>query len=401
MRASVNGLRRLAVLAASAVAIGAALAGGAVFLAPRAQESWDWLSAADAPEELTRLGLAASLTPERLQAELAAALEADDIDLAASFLELARQQGLAPPARLADRYAAATTTAASAARNAREFYRGAVDGEAASGAGLAGVVAADVSGLGDIRDLVREGRKMSRGDEADQLVIGLAGVGLAVTGATLVTLGAAMPVRAGVSTVKVAARTGRLSRPLAASLTKLVGEAVDVKGVKIAAAAAARLDLAAARQAAREAVRPAALARLGAVAADVTAIGRHGGVRAAHEALAMTRDAGELRRVARLAETRGLGTRAVLKVLGRGAIALTSGVVIFAGWVMAATGYAWLALLLVLALVKRAARMALWSGRKTAQAIGGAVRLAAAPREPVAVRLGKPANGGPDARVIG
>jgi hypothetical protein len=78
-------------------------------------------------------------------------------------------------------------------------------GEGATGAGLAGVVASDLTGIGDVRDLIHQGQKMSRGEEPDQLVLGLAAVGLAVTGATILSVGAALPARAGVSTIKVAA----------------------------------------------------------------------------------------------------------------------------------------------------------------------------------------------------
>lgn len=268
------------------------------------------------------------------------------------------------PAVLQERYQAATRNAATAKRGARDFFQGARDGEGASGAGLAGVIASDLTGIGDVRDLIYEGQKISRGEDPDNLVLGLAAVGLAVTGATIFSLGVAFPARAGVSTIKVAAKTGRLSKPLAANLGRLVGDAVDTKAVALAASAATRLDLVATRTAARAAVRPASLTRLRGVAEDVTLIGRQAGMRGAQEALAVSRSTAELRRVAVLAEKRGIGTRAVLKVLGRGAIVVTSSMMMLAGWVMAAIGYLWLALLVLLALLKRTVRLMSF-GRRT------------------------------------
>ncbi|MGE3245952.1 MAG: hypothetical protein AB7J19_06435 [Beijerinckiaceae bacterium] len=344
------------------------LGAGALWFAPRGADAWPRLMARDDPAALTALGLKDSLTPAHLVAEMRAALDAGDIDLAQSFAKLAEQERMAVPPDLSARLETQTSTAASALRGVRDFIGGARSGTADSGAGLAGVVASDLTGVGDVRDLVSEGRKMARGEEPDRLVLGLATAGLAITGATIVSLGAAMPARAGATAIKTAAKTGRLSRPLAARIGRLVGEAVDPKAATAAASAAARFELVAARQAAQQAVRPAALKRLGTIASDVAMIGRRGGVRTAQEALAVSRSGAELGRVARLAEVRGGATRAVLKVLGRGAIVLTSGALILAGWVFSAVTWLWLALLVMLALARRFARIVAWGGRKALRA---------------------------------
>ena len=225
---------------------------------PRTLDAWAWVSAKDDPAALTELGLKATLTPARLQSDLDAAIGADDIDLAASLTTLADQQGMELPASLRERYAAATTSAELVKRDANDFYRGVVEGDATGGLGLAGVIASDLTGIGDVRDLVREGQKISRGDEPDHLVLGLSVVGLAVTEATIASVGVALPARAGVSSMRVAAKTGRFSKALAANVSRLMHDAIDTKAVTTAATAAARLDLVAARSAARDAVRPAA-----------------------------------------------------------------------------------------------------------------------------------------------
>lgn len=323
------------------------------FLMPRAWNAGTLLVKADDSVELTRRGLAAELTPARLCTELELALAADDVDLAASFFALADQQGLRAPRDLRARYDAATTPAASAVRNASDFYHGVKDGEGASGAGLAGVITGDLTGVGDVRDLINEGRKISRGEQPDRLALGFAAVGLAVTGATIVTIGSALPARAGVTTLRVAARSGRMSKPLVAGLGRILVEAVDTEKVTALATGAARLDLAAAR----EAIRPVAWARLADVAEDVSALGQKAGVRGAEDALAVANDPAEISRAVHLAETRGVGTRAALKILGRGALALTTGVFVLAGWAMAGVAYLCLALALVLAALRLAARV--------------------------------------------
>ena len=49
------------------------------------------------------------------------------------------------------------------------------------------------------------------GEPADELVLGLAGVGLAVTAGTYASLGAGAPGRIGLTVVKAARKTGRMS----------------------------------------------------------------------------------------------------------------------------------------------------------------------------------------------
>jgi hypothetical protein len=326
---------------------------------PRAFDAFEWASAKEDPSALTELGLKAALTPDRFRSELDAALGVGDMGLAASLMVLAEQQKMEVPASMRERYASANSPAEQAKQGVRDFCKGVVAGEATGGAGLAGVLASDLSGIGDIRDLISEGEKISRGEEADHLVLGLSAIGLAVTGATIASFGAALPERAGITTMRVAAKTGRLSKPLAASVTHLVAEAIDSKAVTTAAKAAAGLDFRAARSAAQDAIRPIALARLRSVAEDMTIIGRRAGVRGAQEALALAQDGSELRRIARLSEARGASTYAILKILGRAAVALTTAGLTLFGWIMAGLGYVLFALTFAVSLASALAR-AVW-----------------------------------------
>ena len=86
--------------------------------------------------------------------------------------------------------------------------------------GLAGTAVGDLFVFGDIRDALREGARLATGREADELILGLACVGLAVTAGTYATVGAAAPVRAGITVVKAARKTGRIGGALAAWITR-------------------------------------------------------------------------------------------------------------------------------------------------------------------------------------
>ena len=112
-----------------------------------------------------------------------------DSDLANSFVELARDKGIAVSDELSKRVSDAVTDAGSASHFAKRFATGLVTGNADDVASLSGTVAGDLFVFGDIRDVVREGKHLATGEEVDRLVLGLATVGLAVTAATYVSVG--------------------------------------------------------------------------------------------------------------------------------------------------------------------------------------------------------------------
>ena len=97
-----------------------------------------------------------------------------------SFLALAEARGL--PVDPARRARAEALAQGRVARAARDFAAGAGSGHRrGDGAGLAGSLAADVTGLGDLRDLLREGGRYARAEPYDPLLLGMALVGLPLT----------------------------------------------------------------------------------------------------------------------------------------------------------------------------------------------------------------------------
>jgi hypothetical protein len=321
----------------------------------KAQDAWRWLAAQDSPEALTQLQLASPDLGSRWQTAFREALEQEDLDLAASLLALAETKDIVPDPAAIARYQAAQTPATVAKRNAGQFYAGATSGKAENPAGLAGALATDLSGVGDIRDLVLEGRKIARGEEPDELVLGLAAVGLVATGATLASLGLAAPARGGITTLKVAARAGRISPSLRQHLAKVARDVIDRDQARQAARAAASLDPSATRAALSSSIRPAAFWEIGDMAGDLTRVTTKAGARSAQDALTLARDSGDLRRLARLAESQGSSTRAVLKLFGRGAIVLAASAATLASWVFGGVIWVLGALLLLTSMTRQLA----------------------------------------------
>lgn len=323
---------------------GWALAGVAVSAAafalvlPHARDAASILMVQDDPAQLSDLQIGSALRNNggALEQNVTQALEAKDADLARSFTELAEAQGMSVSPETASRVNAAVAEENSTASVARRFAIGLVTGEADDVASLSGTVAGDLFVFGDIRDIVREGKRLVMGEDADRLILGLASLGLAVTAVTYVSVGGTVPVRAGLSMVKDARKVGRLG----AGLTEWAGRSargvVDAPMLQqaIATASIARPgQTISAVKAAFKAEKAGALVRL---AKDVGRVGEKAGTKGALDVLRIADGPADVARAARLAESKGSQTRAIVKILGRGALLLTAGAFNLAWWVFAA-----------------------------------------------------------------
>lgn len=249
------------------------------------------------------------------------ALAEKDDDLAASIAQLAAERGVALPAPLAARIAAARDEAAS--RMGADAWNGFLSGEAPNEAALAGAVAADLTGIGDIRDLYTQASRYVAGEEIDPLIIGLATVGLGLTAATVATLGATGPEKAGVSTLKAVKRAGRLSPLLAREVGLVAANALDGQALRLVGTSMARLDMAAARAASGRVLKAEAVTTLKGLGTDVATIGGNAGYRTTVAALGTAKSTQEMGVIARLSTRFGTATRAVM-VLGGGALTFAS-----------------------------------------------------------------------------
>ena len=334
------------------------LAGALPWLVPVAKQSVRLIAARDDPATLADLGLH-GLTAPQVEAGIAAALAADDATLAASWVELADARGLPLPAPLRAEVADANSATAQAFKGARDFGAGFITGQPEELAGFAGAALGDLMVWGDIRDASREGWRLARGEEADEFILGLSAVGLAVTAGTYVTGGSSLPVRAGVSLVKVAGRTGRLSAGLAKTLARAARESLDLAAASRLAKTPAALDGAALKALVRtDAAKP--LVRM---LGDAGTIQARAGTRAALEGLKVAENGRDLSRVARLADAKGGQTLAILKTLGRGAIAITGALLHLVWWLFLAVLYAYVMVSSLNAFCVGCARR-LWRGKE-------------------------------------
>jgi len=286
----------------------ALLAAAAAYVVPRAA---DVLDALDDPSRVADHAMGDKFDATVVQREIEGALAANDADLAQSFADLAADRHVALDPSLVEKVKAATAEAATTRHKAQSFARGFITGEPDDMAALAGTTLGDLFVFGDIRDALREGTRLAMGQKADELVLGLASAGIAITAAAYVTFGAAAPARAGLTLMKVARKTGSLGNELAGSLGRMVRQAGFSEP-----AVAARVG--------RDAVKVERAGGLLNFARDVGRVEKAAGGRAAFDGLKIAKEPGDMTRVAKLAEKEGSRTRAILKIAGRGAIMLVA-----------------------------------------------------------------------------
>ena len=288
---------------AAAVALGAMFAIAAAFFLRGGITAHQRMAAADDPVAVTDQALAASFDRDVAEREIHIALAAGDADLAQSFVDLAAERNVAIDPALPGKVNETEANQHTFANTAGRFVHGLWTGEPADFASLAGTAFGDLFVFGDIRDAAREGTRYLTGRQYDPWILGLAGVGIAITAVTYASFGATTPERVGVSLFKAARRTGRLNPALAVRVAR---EAVKVEGA----------------------------GGLVGLAQNTGRIEAKAGGQAALDSLAIAQEPGDVSRLARLAAAKGGKTRAIVKLLGRAAIVLTASALELASWLL-------------------------------------------------------------------
>ena len=260
-------------------------------------------AAADDPVQITDRALDRVFSQGAAEREIQSALAAGDVDLAQSFLDLAAERNVAVDPGLAENVRELRAKAGSVTNTAGQFAKGLWTGEPYDLASLAGTAVGDLFVFGDIRDAAREGTRYLTGQPTDFWVLGLASVGMAITAGTYASLGVGAPTRVGLTLVKAARRTGRLNPALT---------------VRVA----------------REAVKVEKAGGLVELVSDVGRIETKAGSQAALDSLQLAEEPSDVSRLARLSAAKGGKTRAIIKLLGRGAIMLTVAALDVAAWLI-------------------------------------------------------------------
>jgi len=117
-------------------------------------------------------------------------------------------------------------------RNTKEFSLGFWNGKGESAMGISGSILSDMTVVGDLRDLSTEGMKLANDEKYDKVVLGVAAVGVGLSISQLLSTGSSTPLKVGASIIKVAKKTGKISKTFLKIISSKLSKAVDMKILK-------------------------------------------------------------------------------------------------------------------------------------------------------------------------
>ena len=312
-----------------------------------------WQSADRALDRLPTLSLVRAEVTHRagadnLDNEIDEALRKGDVEEARSYIALAESLSLPVAPAVRERLAVAEQDYDSFAGRSGRFLDGFVNGEADDGAALTGAIAADLTVIGDIRDIMREGGALIRDEPYSEFLLGLSVVGLVATTATVASAGSGLPARAGLSLLKVVKRTGRMSAGLTRDLTRAISRAVDFRRLRRTLGGDLMSDPTVMRRGLASAVDLSSARRLTRTGDDVMDLTRQTSLSDTMYLVSRADSMEDLSGLSKLSARFGKATRGLVTVTGRvslrafktaGALLLLAGLHV---WSVAAAGLSWL-----------------------------------------------------------
>ena len=247
--------------------------------------------------------LAARLPPERLVLELDEALMTNDLDRIDMLLPLADRVGLTPDPAQAEAITALREAESGFWAGAADCARCAADVADCPSLRMLGAcgIPLELTPVGDLNALRRAGIALWEEQDVDEVEVTLAAIGLAATGAIVLTGGSSATVKAGATALRLGRRMGTLTSGFAADLARLTD--------------AAMLRRLLARSG--DAADSARLARANALAGDVTRVVGNTSMSDGILLLRHVDSAEDAARLARLSDVAGPETRGVIEVLGK------------------------------------------------------------------------------------
>lgn len=259
------------------------------------------------------------VSAEDVSQQVRESIAKDNPDEARMYLRLAQTFGYAiNPAAFEPELQRLESPLNVARRTVNDFAGGFIDGQAESGAGVAGAITSDFTVVGDVRDLWEQYQLYAKGEAVNELIVTLAGVGVGLTAATVVSSGTAAPAKGGVSTTKLAARTGRLTPDFQKLLLKQGAAVFDYKAFMLAARAEKSLD--GVTKAAAKAYNPQAVASIQRTAEQVNNLRKASSTSDAIHLLKYVDNGDDLARLEKLSLKYGAETKGIMKFLGKSAI---------------------------------------------------------------------------------
>lgn len=297
--------------------------------------------------------------------EIAQALDRDDPELARSLADLAGEQNIVIDDPTLQKIAEAEQF--SITRSTRQLFTGAVTGQADNPTAFAGALAADLTVVGDVRDLTQQAVAYP---DQDNLTVALAATGIILTGATAFTLGTSTAGKVGVSAIKAARKMKRLSKGLERQLVRLASDAVDTRVLKTLTRDLGNWNFRAAFDGTRRLIKPRVVDEIAETGGALSHVFGKQGYRGTLQVLEVADDTADVRKLRRVSDSLGTKFRGALHLKRGAKLTLRVAEIAFAflWWISAIVGWllwaAWAAVRLTWKIGRLANRAILWMLRR-------------------------------------
>lgn len=263
----------------------------------------------------------AQVSQEQLTQHIEAAIQADNPEEARMYLQIADTFGYDIDTKTYEQQLAALEAPLNVARRAvTDFASGFMSGQSDSTSGVAGAIVSDFTVVGDGRDLWEQYQLYDEGKPTNELIITLAGVGVGLTAATVVSAGTTAPVKAGVSTLKLATKTNRLTPKFQKTLLR---QGKQVFNYPEFLRVAKQGNISNIRQAASKAYNPQAMDAVSSIASQANNIRKSSSLGDSLSLLKYVDNTNDLRRLEKVTVKYGIQTKGIMKLLGKSAIGFT------------------------------------------------------------------------------
>ncbi|MEE9303880.1 MAG: hypothetical protein V3U84_08840 [Thiotrichaceae bacterium] len=203
-------------------------------------------------------------------------------------------------------------------KNISNFSTGFVTGKGVDASGITGAMTADFTVIGDVRDLYQQYQLHNEGEAVNQLIVGLAGVGIGLTAVTYGSAGTASVAKVGTSTLKIAAKTGRLTKKFSSELVRVSSKIFDWKLFKQSIKQSSHFsDI---PRIAKKSFHPSALRPLQKMAKNIDNIRINTSLPDALHMLRYVENSHDLRRLEKFTVKHKHLSKGLLSLLGRGAL---------------------------------------------------------------------------------
>jgi len=167
-----------------------------------------------------------------LEKKIILALKEENFDDITMYKNLAKNFSISLDNTLLSSIKEENTFVNTSFRNMKEFSKGFIQGDVESFVSFTGSVSSDFLLVGDIRDLYIEGKAYKNDENYDRFILSISALGLFFSFTDIISAGASIPLKVSTSVLKIAKKTGTLTKSFTKEISKILNKSMNIKLLK-------------------------------------------------------------------------------------------------------------------------------------------------------------------------